>query len=51
MFYEIGIRIPIVTALTEELLFGSVLLAVLMAITSTTWAVGGRQWCLDSGTP
>jgi membrane protease YdiL (CAAX protease family) len=39
VFYEIGIRIPIVTALTEELLFRSVLLAVLMAIISTRWAV------------
>ena len=39
VFYEIGIRIPIVTALTEELLFRSVLLAVFMAIISTRWAV------------
>lgn len=37
--YEIGVRIPFVTALTEELLFRSVLLAVLLALTSTRWAV------------
>lgn len=33
--WEIGFRIPVVTALTEELLFRSVLLAVLLAAMST----------------
>jgi len=37
--YEIVIRIPFVTALTEELLFRSVLLAVLLAMTTTNLAV------------
>jgi uncharacterized protein len=37
--YEILVRIPFVTALTEELLFRAVLLAVLLAMTSTKVAV------------
>lgn len=37
--YEVGFRIPIVTALSEELLFRSVLLAVLLAMTTTRRAV------------
>ena len=36
--YELGVRIPFVTALSEELLFRSVLLAVLLAICTTRWA-------------
>ena len=38
-FYEIVVRIPFVTALTEELLFRAVLLAVLLAMASTKEAV------------
>jgi len=37
--YQIAFRIPFVTALTEELFFRSVLLAVLLAMTSRNWAV------------
>lgn len=37
--YEIAFRIPVITALTEELLFRSVLLAVLLAMTTTMRAV------------
>jgi len=37
--YEIAVRIPFVTALFEELLFRSVLLAVLLSMTSTRRAV------------
>jgi membrane protease YdiL (CAAX protease family) len=37
--YELVIRIPLVTALSEELMFRSVLLAVLLAIISARWAV------------
>ena len=37
--YEIAFRIPVITALTEELLFRSVLLAVLLEMTRTVRAV------------
>jgi membrane protease YdiL (CAAX protease family) len=37
--YQLVIRIPLVTALSEELMFRSVLLAVLLTIVSTRWAV------------
>ena len=40
--YELAIRIPIVTALSEELMFRSVLLIVLLGLLSKTWAV---VWC------
>ena len=37
--YEVVIRVPFVTALSEEILFRAVLLAILLAATSTRWAV------------
>lgn len=37
--YQLVIRIPLVTALSEELMFRSVLLAVLLACVSARWAV------------
>ncbi len=37
--YQLVIRIPLVTALSEELMFRSVLMAVLLAIVSPRWAV------------
>jgi membrane protease YdiL (CAAX protease family) len=43
--YEVVIRIPIVTALSEELLFRSVLLAVLLALVTTRRAVVVSSIC------
>ena len=43
--YEVFVRIPIVTALSEELLFRSVLLAVLLAMATTRRAVVVSSLC------
>lgn len=37
--YQVGFRIPLITALTEELLFRAVLLAILLQLLSVRWAV------------
>jgi membrane protease YdiL (CAAX protease family) len=39
--YQVGLRIPLITALTEELLFRAVLLAILLQLLSVRWAVVG----------
>ena len=37
--YQVGLRIPFITALAEELLFRAVLLAILLQLLSVRWAV------------
>lgn len=39
ILYQVGFRIPVITALTEELLFRAVLLAILLQLMSIRWAV------------
>lgn len=42
VLYELSVRIPVITALSEELLFRSVLLIVLLGLLTTVWSV---IWC------
>lgn len=46
--YELAVRIPIVTSLSEELLFRSVLLTVLLGMLSTTWSIVWSSLCFGA---
>lgn len=46
--YELAVRIPIVTALSEELMFRSVLFIVLLGLLSTTWSIVWSSLCFGA---